>query len=486
MPLTAPPPTRTATRGRGPYDRRGGGGSQGGKSRDRGAKGPPKLPPGANGRDLWRPPSPITDPPLPPAPLLPPWQTGGLALGALLSELWNAWNSKAKNPPANPEWEALFTGPNTLQVTMTRQATLSNNYWCGTDNSAGGGGSDFRQSGPTYKNSTGYRVTGPKKTKQGKACGAGGYPTDFYRVESRGADGIWREVDAQDMPYGSSGGGPFYKKEPDEYVATATILYNGQPQTEPEPQPRFPYLPELLPLPEPLPDLAPQPPPGPATQPPLAPPVPDQPPEQPDPLAPPAPQSPPAPAPFTPLTPWAPPLPIPQPTQPLPVPNPQPTNPDGNMAPQPVPPPVTTPPGEEDFLGQPIGQPGTAPPPTLEGIAQEVGKIEQKLRIIGSQPPAGGGDLGALLDLIQLILTLLQSAYGPGSYEISGPCEPQFPGGGAQVREASWGAGVGGFAMVRDRLDALAELLQHHKDLRQPVCATKASGEEVTVIFEEI
>jgi hypothetical protein len=486
MPLTAPPPTRTATRGRGPYDRRGGGGSQGGKSRDRGAKGPPKLPPGANGRDLWRPPSPITDPPLPPAPLLPPWQTGGLALGALLSELWNMWNSRAKEPPLNPDWEKTFTGSGTLTVQMGRIANMKALYRCSNDTLAQGANTINRPATLFTVSSTGYKVTGPRKTKVARTCAVSSSVAQYLRVYSRNTNGTYNEVDAEDLPSGTSGGGTYYANEPDEYEALLTITYNGVPQTQPEPQPRFPYLPELMPLPEPLPDLAPMAPPGPATQPPLAPPVPDQPPEQPDPLAPPAPQSPPAPAPFTPLTPWAPPLPIPQPTQPLPVPNPQPTNPDGNMAPQPVPPPVTTPPGEEDFLGQPIGQPGTAPPPTLEGIAQEVGKIEQKLRIIGSQPPAGGGDLGALLDLIQLILTLLQSAYGPGSYEIEGPCEPQFPGGGPQVREASWGGGVGGFAMLRARMDALAELLQHHKDLRQPVCATKASGEEVTVIFEEI
>ena len=51
---------------------------------------------------------------------------------------------------------------------------------------------------------------------------------------------------------------------------------------------------------------------------------------------------------------------------------------------------------------------------------------------------------------------------------------------------ATWGPSIGADAQVIKRIDALAELLQHHKNLKQPSCKNPAPvGEVVTVQFEE-
>jgi hypothetical protein len=115
----------------------------------------------------------------------------------------------------------------------------------------------------------------------------------------------------------------------------------------------------------------------------------------------------------------------------------------------------------------------------MEAIAAELGKVEQKTRALLDRP-VPNLDLGGLTDLVQLLLTLIQQVYGPGSYELLPVCEDKDP------AVVNWQGGVGAFAQVNVKLDALAELLQAHKDFRQPICATKASGQPVTVVFEEI
>jgi hypothetical protein len=122
----------------------------------------------------------------------------------------------------------------------------------------------------------------------------------------------------------------------------------------------------------------------------------------------------------------------------------------------------------------------------LQGIASEVGRIEQKLRILSTKPSGGSVDLSPLEALLAELLEKLSQAYSSGSYELVGPCEPALGGGPGASRSAAWAGGIGNFASIIARLDALAELIQHHKDLRQPICRQKASGEEVTVVFEEV
>jgi hypothetical protein len=159
--------------------------------------------------------------------------------------------------------------------------------------------------------------------------------------------------------------------------------------------------------------------------------------------------------------------------------------PDGTPEPLPQPGPRDTP-RDEVLVGTKVipGQ-GLSPPPTLTGIAVEVGKIERKLELVLTQPPSGGGegpplDLAEVLDLLRELLGLVQRDYPAGSYSLVPVCEERGP------AVASWPAGRSPLGEVNAKLNAMASLLQAHKDMRQPICRQKASGEEVTVIFEEI
>ena len=103
------------------------------------------------------------------------------------------------------------------------------------------------------------------------------------------------------------------------------------------------------------------------------------------------------------------------------------------------------------------------------------------------QPAENGPDYGDLLGLVPTLLNWLLSADPEGGYEISSPCVPSGePGSAGQPLVAEWGASIGPDAQVIKRLDALAELLQHHKTLKQPSCKNPSPvGEVVTVQFEE-
>lgn len=149
------------------------------------------------------------------------------------------------------------------------------------------------------------------------------------------------------------------------------------------------------------------------------------------------------------------------------------------VAPPTVTPVPVTPPGTEVIPGGVIGQPGTSPPPTLVGIASEVGRIEQKVRAVLDKP-SEGSDLTDLLQLLSELLEFLKSLHGPGSYTLTPVCEA-----GDSV-EAEWSAGVGTLDLVSKKIDALAELLQAHKNMRQPICHVKAVGQPVTVNFREV
>jgi len=160
-------------------------------------------------------------------------------------------------------------------------------------------------------------------------------------------------------------------------------------------------------------------------------------------------------------------------TVPAPSPSPTPTTPQDSVVPWPG--------------ATPTPADAKAPPATLPGIARKAGEIEDKLDQIGSmlQPPKDGPDFGDLLGLVPALLNWLMSADPAGGYEISSPCE-QEAGSPADPLVASWGASIGPDAQVLKRLDALAELLQHHKNLKQPSCKNPSPvGEVVTVQFEE-
>jgi len=427
----------------------------------------------------------------------------GAAAGALADAGQNLWN-----------WlNGIFRGPQAADDGLTRPENV---FWQGAN--------------------VRYLVTGTITFKTwGQSCGS-----QHQRTETRSfGDYVWGYTGSSAFTAGDAGfcvathvagvshnGG---SGSGDKVIATdaagvigtaiASLSAVGQPGgspdnstapwlTAPLPLP-FRTLPEIEPVdPERMPQVAPQrgiPAPAPAVAPPATEPLPDPaaPPSPPGPAAPPIapPIAPPGttPSPGTPTRPATSPGTRPGPgtspgpgtapapgtapgTAPFPpgvpgtAPNPIPGAPPVPVAP---PPPVTTPPGTEVTPDGVIGQPGTAPAPNLIAIAAEVGRLEQKSRQLLNRPQPNL-DLGSLTDLLQLLLNLLQQVYGPGSYELAPVCEETDP------AVIAWGGGIGAFGQVNVKLDALAELLQAHKDFRQPICRTKASGEEVTVIFEEI
>jgi hypothetical protein len=277
------------------------------------------------------------------------------------------------------------------------------------------------------------------------------------------------------------------------------------PRPRPEPLPPVPPVPQ----PRPLPEIPPAPRPGPRPGP-VRPPIPDVPGDpddgsapDPGPVVPPGPGPGPGPGPDpqAPVDPNNPPGPVNPPDPPI-VPPPNPQLPDGGAVlppdggppgpgPGPGPGPDPTDPNQHQTPGGPVGGGGQAPPPTLEGIAQELGRQESKLNLLLSRPApdpggGGGGGGGGFPDLSGL-LQLLTTIDGAGGYQLTGPCESAVEGQPPEPRVAEWGLTIGLEALLVKRLDAIAELIQHHKDLRQPTCPPgRAQGQPVTVTFQEV
>jgi hypothetical protein len=137
-----------------------------------------------------------------------------------------------------------------------------------------------------------------------------------------------------------------------------------------------------------------------------------------------------------------------------------------------------------------------APPITANGpratpveMAKELGRIEQKLELM----LRAGGQGGGLPDWLQIVGDLAKAIYNAlvdgapdGSYSLSSPCELDEDG-KRIIREVQIPAASDNWSRLQVRIDALAELLQVHKDLKQPNCKPKPpQGEFVTVNFEQI
>ena len=198
------------------------------------------------------------------------------------------------------------------------------------------------------------------------------------------------------------------------------------------------------------------------------------------------------PFPKIPTFPQFPPLPqeLPKPIPPTPLPK-TPIRPDSTPEPQPVPNPPPWPPGlEVPWPGaDPIGQTGSQPRPDLVSLARELGRLEQKTAQIGAGK--GGPDLGSIIDLIKKIIGEgdPSQTYPAGSYQLRRVCEVDANGDPLPPLEAAWNAGTGKLQEVEAKLDALAELLQHHKDIKQPICEKPRfalAGDWVTVHFQGV
>jgi hypothetical protein len=266
----------------------------------------------------------------------------------------------------------------------------------------------------------------------------------------------------------------------DPTTANPVAPFAPQPRWEPEPTTR-PDFPEPEPQTEPLPEPE-RPRPFPPV---IAPPVPGSrplPPPQITPRPPDPNREPETPRePLPPRVPQAPPLITPQPA-------PVPTDPDLRPRPDPEPAPRPTPP--DDHIIGPIPIPSRPPQPTLEGIARELGRLENKAAQLldpGRAPTGPYRDrLGNLEDLIKPLVEAILQQFANGTYELSSPCELNEAGERVPV-VVPFGPGLSAIGTLHNKVDALAELLQASKDLRQPICRPKAPvGEPVTVNFEQV
>ena len=174
---------------------------------------------------------------------------------------------------------------------------------------------------------------------------------------------------------------------------------------------------------------------------------------------------------------------------PLPLPGATPTK-DGAIVPQ-APAPVAVTPPDAHFPvpgGPPIT--GNVPRPTPEGIAQELGRLEQKLARLSDPGPEGPGDgsdrLQLLFDLIGRLIEFTTSMTSGGGYSLSSPCELD-ENGNRIVSTVEYTGATNSFGVLANKIDALAGVLQVHKDLKQPICKqTPAVGQPVTVNFVQV
>ena len=97
------------------------------------------------------------------------------------------------------------------------------------------------------------------------------------------------------------------------------------------------------------------------------------------------------------------------------------------------------------------------------------------------------GDTAALAELIGAILDLLNSQYESGGFTAYASCETDPGTGQLQSYTADWPAGIGRFALLEAKINAVAELIAATEQFRKKTCRIGGpSGEEVTVNFQEI
>lgn len=173
------------------------------------------------------------------------------------------------------------------------------------------------------------------------------------------------------------------------------------------------------------------------------------------------------------------------PTQPT-----QPIAPDGTLTPtQPGPVTGTQPGSIVPWPGAPsIPAIGPAPRPDLQGIAQEVGRIERKIDLMNTPKSGQNGfeNLAELLGLLEQIWELLTSLTAGTTYTLDSPCEVNEEGVKLPPIEIEAAGATNAFGVLKNRIDAMAELIQAHKNLKQPGCKHKLAGEIVTVNFQQI
>ena len=429
----------------------------------------------------------------------PPLSPIGAGLGGLLllgQALWDLLNGRPPEPapPEISDRESTllsFPGGRNVRINfgwvITGSATDCNN-----------GNSRSFTVGPVnssvvWNGVFGVRITGTNnQTRSGGCPGGFGISGSFGNIEGLDQNGNVALATGALFSGGTGSGsesGSLTLSMPVEVIDLST----GQP-VRPAGDPRPPVLPQVAPvLPDTLPEVAPEvaPAPQPATPAPVAPPAPA--------VAPPFPVPAPIPGGAPGRAPGRAPGSAPAPA-PLPAPGGSPARPQGvpitagGVRPQ-LPPagqPTNT---GTTFLpgGRPLVPNG--PPATMEGIATELGKLEQKMEIM-LNPDDSLSPLELLnkvIDQIENIEFLIERLFppgpyefGPGEYELEPVCDRDAEGNLIPALVAPWAGGQGEFTELRQRLDALAVLIQHHKTLKQPTCGARGNGphSNVTVHFE--
>jgi hypothetical protein len=398
----------------------------------------------------------------------------GYAIGTWL---WNLLNERKNTPLKDQDFDLVnLSQPAYIYVAFTITTTDSKNRRCSNNSESGSGAGGVER---FTMGRVGTRLE-MKATPAdyGLVCEPGQTPTykDIGMILYNGAVGIDSRMKGVEHGNLSSINYSYQRQKVSLQLEQVTV--DGKPvevPSQPDPSWQPQPLPEIKPAPpEVLPPLLPQPAPPerePETQPEWQPvPVPPQrPPTSPPVVAPPEP-------------PKVPVRPRPQPPILPPITDPVPPEPDTD--PPPEQPPETRPPGTETTPDGEVGQPGTQPRPDLPGIAAEVGRIEQKVLQLLNRP-ANPPDLTDLVGKLEEILSKLEDTYPAGSYELFPVCETDAGGTPRPPMVTEWPAGTGKLDLVEAKLDAVAELIQFHKELRQPVCNRAPFGEEVTVNWIE-
>ena len=297
------------------------------------------------------------------------------------------------------------------------------------------------------------------------------------------------------VPNNTISGGPFIVNPITDFlldIGARRVFID--PPTPPEPLPeRERSAPPPVPQPNPSPNPSPAPAPPPVPQPNPSPnPGPGEP--QPNPSPNPPPQPNPGPG-----EPQPNPNPQPQPNTfpntPLPFPIPQPnnptqTNPNGTTQAAPQTKPTTTPTDAHVVDNKVISN--TGPQPSLDGIAKEVGRIESKLAsVMKSTAAKDGPEWDEILGVLRFLKTIFDGITDDepqSAYQISSPCELDDQ--EQRIIFASTiAASTDKFGAIINRINAVADLLQHSKNLKQPLCPGQrfpVSGQAVTVNFTQI
>lgn len=403
----------------------------------------------------------------------------GLLIGAAalaLAQLWGQLNGKRR--PST--WTNLVVGTDPIALagsyspTATTTAVVVSGWQGSGPQFIGGSDCITKTSGGGTGSGTFAGVKGVRLVKGGAGL-CGGFGSLSLQVQN--AAGTWAQI-------ASVGGGNTGWKTFTGTLTFSTNASNAQPTADPglPPLPNRPTITKAFVTPDAIPQPIPLPLPGgadPATAPQSVPAVPGA-----EPVTQPVPQSAPGQRPVT-----APPLPrapvySPQsPTQTQQI-----TRAGTLAAPAPAPVPTTDPEAHFPYPGSgPITGQGVRP--DLQAIATEVGRIEQKVASLMNPNQGDATDrLQLLWQLVQSIYNSLTDGAPADLYTLSSPCVKDANG-DRIVTEVQIPETSDNWTRITARVDALAELLQVHKDLKQPNChipPVEVGGEFVTVNFEQI